>query len=191
MKAIVIAAGLIVTGCSGGVQVAKEFGVPVRDAPGKDYTAGFRDAARGVVVFASSPGGEARDTFAPGEPIHGHVSMGVPLEFWELRACEQVSCDYDHGELTLALFVDGLEVKVSSAEFWKQDWEEVHPTTLFSWTGDPASAASSRTQGRLERAFAAALPGLTPGRHKVAIHVWKDGHADDVLVAGAFTLDVP
>ena len=187
----VVVMGLGACSSKSAVIVANEFGVPVQETPGRDYTTGFRNADRGTVAFSGQPAGPVQAGFRPGEPIYGYVQMGVPLEYWEGKFCQAVSCDYDHGTMDLQLFIDGAEVAHTDAVFWNDDWEKVHPTLLFKWTGDASEAAGSPTKGYFERTFAMALQTLSSGRHEVAIHLWKAGHPDDILVGGSFSLEVP
>ncbi|MCC6624278.1 MAG: hypothetical protein IT385_23705 [Deltaproteobacteria bacterium] len=178
-------------GCSStGVQFAEDLGLPIRNAPGVDYIERAQDADRGVVAFARAPAGKPEGRLGADGPIHAHVSMKVPLKFWAQKTCEQVTCNYDHGEMMLTLYVDRAEVATVRALFYERDWEAVHPTALLSFTPGDASP-SSRTAGRFEEELARALERLGPGAHEVAISVWKLGRPSEAFVAGAVLVDVP
>jgi len=176
--------------CSAGIVVAQEFGVPIRDAPGVEYIDRAKDAERGVVVFTRQVGGAPQARLAAGQPIHAHVSMKVPLEFWAKKTCEQVTCDYDHGEMMMTLYVDRAEVATHRARFYERDWEEVRPTDLLAWIPGEVSART-RTEGRFEEALAQAFASLPPGSHEIAISMWKLGHPSEAFVAGGVHVDVP
>jgi hypothetical protein len=51
------------------------------------------------------------------------VTLPQPPKYYAQKWCTTMSCDYNHGDLTPIVDIDGYEIE-SSAELWNNDWEQ-------------------------------------------------------------------